>query len=74
LSVITNRSMNPTHQENAMIDICPLCGRYSLTPEYPPKPCPICEEELLNKSAASSPRLLSYPPRQRPTLERRPDA
>ncbi|ABI81773.1 hypothetical protein Pcar_3152 [Syntrophotalea carbinolica DSM 2380] len=37
-----------------MIEICPLCGRYSLTDAYPPKPCPICEEEL-SKHAAIPP-------------------
>lgn len=29
-----------------MVEICPICGRYTLTQEYPPNPCPICEEEL----------------------------
>jgi hypothetical protein len=30
-----------------MIETCPICGRYSLSRDYPPKPCPICEEEPL---------------------------
>ena len=57
-----------------MIDICPLCGRYSLSPEYPPKPCPICEEEILNKSIVAAPLNLRRPPQHQQTPERRPDA
>lgn len=34
-----------------MFETCPICGRYSLAREYPPKPCSICEEELLRKNA-----------------------
>jgi uncharacterized protein (DUF983 family) len=39
-----------------MIEICPICGRYSLMREYPPQPCPICEEELASTPAARLPR------------------
>jgi endogenous inhibitor of DNA gyrase (YacG/DUF329 family) len=48
-----------------MIETCPLCGRYSLSREYPPRPCPICEEEVTAKSATSVP----VPLRHRPTPE-----
>jgi hypothetical protein len=44
-----------------MVEICPLCGRYTLTQEYPPKPCSICEEELSYPS--------SVPPRSAPSRE-----
>lgn len=57
-----------------MIDICPICGRYSLAPEYPPRPCPICEEEMLHKPMAATPLTLTRPPQHRQTPERRPDA
>ncbi|MGE4542610.1 MAG: hypothetical protein AB7D06_00745 [Pedobacter sp.] len=53
-----------------MIETCPLCGRYSLTPDYPPKPCPICEEEILNKASLTATmthaRKHRQPPGQRP--------
>lgn len=57
-----------------MIDICPLCGRYNLSPEYPPKPCPICEEDLVNKPIGAAPLHLPHPPQQRLIPEQRPDA
>lgn len=57
-----------------MIEICPLCGRYSLSLEYPPKPCPICEEELLNKPLTPPPLPLTRPSLHREAAERRPEA
>ncbi len=57
-----------------MIDICPLCGRYSLSPEYPPKPCPICEEEMMSKPLMTAPLPLRCPSQHRLPPERRPEA
>jgi rRNA maturation protein Nop10 len=52
-----------------MIDICPICGRYSLMSEYPPQPCPICEEDLASACPARLP-LHAQPP-VRPTTDPR---
>lgn len=49
-----------------MFEICPICGRYSLARDYPPKPCSICEEEQLELLGKNS-----IPP-YRPAKPRQP--
>jgi hypothetical protein len=57
-----------------MMETCPLCGRYTLSREYPPRPCPICEEEMAAKSAVSLPISSPLPRQQQPTAEQHSNA
>lgn len=53
-----------------MNEICTICGRYFYNRDYPPRLCPICEEESMKSGDLSFHR--SRPKRMFPTAEKRP--